>query len=60
MIDCQQNTAHLQSLGATLIAQEDFLNYLKNQHVVLRGFRKLEELAILNSHFLTELIFITK
>ncbi|MBK8506971.1 MAG: leucyl/phenylalanyl-tRNA--protein transferase [Saprospiraceae bacterium] len=29
MIDCQQNTAHLQSLGATLIAQEDFLGNLK-------------------------------
>jgi leucyl/phenylalanyl-tRNA--protein transferase len=30
LIDCQQNTPHLRSLGATLISQEDFLNFLKN------------------------------
>ena len=29
LIDCQQNTTHLQSLGASLIPQEDFLNGLK-------------------------------
>jgi leucyl/phenylalanyl-tRNA--protein transferase len=29
LIDCQQNTTHLRSLGACMIAQEDFLDCLK-------------------------------
>lgn len=38
LIDCQQNTTHLRSLGATLISQEDFLNYLKKNMLLTEDF----------------------